>query len=204
MRGGARPRSKGPRSPAEGVAAVISTEGNHRQCALELEALPSRIQQVRRIVAAQLRYWRLHPLIDPTLVGITELLANVHRHARPDKRCSVELSFASGWLTIAVSDNDPRLPRVRDFEPLATCGRGLAMVVSMSDSWGTESLPDGGKVVWFTLRAETTVPARQVAEPSAVAARKVSPRAETALPEPSERWTPEVEREAADAVPLLV
>jgi len=132
----------------------VITEATPRQCALELEALPSRIQQVRRIVAAQLRYWRLEPLLDNTLLGITELLANVHRHAQPDKKCQVELTFASGWLTVAVTDSDPRLPRVREFEPLATCGRGLAMVVSMSDSWGTEAVSDGGKVVWFTLRAE--------------------------------------------------
>jgi hypothetical protein len=152
-----------------------------RQCALELEALPSRIQQVRRIVAAQLRYWHLEPLTDPALLGITELLANVHRHAEPDKRCSVELTFASGWLTIAVADGDPRLPRVRDFEPLGTCGRGLAMVVAMSDSWGTEALPGGGKVVWFTLRAEATVPCESVTAPVYVTVQHAARRPEVTL-----------------------
>jgi hypothetical protein len=146
----------------------VITEAS-RQCALQLEALPSRIQQVRRIVSAQLRYWQLEPLIDPALLGITELLANVHQHAEPHKRCSVELTFASGWLTTAVADSDPRLPRVRDFEPMATCGRGLAMVVAMSDSWGTEALQDGGKVVWFTLRAEAPVPYEPLEAPLAVA-----------------------------------
>lgn len=200
------PRSQGRALTAEGVAAVISSEGSKRQCALELEALPSRIQQVRRIVAAQLRYWRLDPLIDPTLLGITELLGNVHRHARPDKRCSVELSFASGWLTVAVSDSDPRLPRVREFEPLATCGRGLAMVVSMSDSWGTETVNDGGKVVWFTLRAEATVSSRAMTEQvSAAVVRKVAPRTLPVLPETPEAWAPVLDRLVpAAAEPVLV
>jgi hypothetical protein len=159
----------------------VITEATTRQCALELEALPSRIQQVRRIVAAQLRYWRLEPLLDNTLLGITELLANVHRHARPDKRCQVELTFASGWLTVAVTDSDPRLPRVREFEPLATCGRGLAMVVSMSDSWGTEAVSDGGKVVWFTLRAEAPAPRPALAVPLSVVVREAIRRAPDAM-----------------------
>jgi hypothetical protein len=157
----------------------VITEAS-RQCALQLEALPSRIQQVRRIVSAQLRYWQLEPLIDPALLGITELLANVHQHAEPHKRCSVELTFASGWLTTAVADSDPRLPRVRDFEPMATCGRGLAMVVAMSDSWGTEALQDGGKVVWFTLRAEAPVPHETLKTPLATAVQGAA--AQTAVP----------------------
>lgn len=152
-----------------------------RQCELELEVLPARIQQIRRIVAAKLRYWHLEALTDQSLLGITELLANVHRHAEPDKRCTVELTFASGWLTIAVCDSDPRLPRVRDFEPMGTCGRGLAMVVALSDSWGTEALTRGGKVVWFTLRAEAPVPSEQLADPVYVPVRQAGRRPEVTL-----------------------
>jgi anti-sigma regulatory factor (Ser/Thr protein kinase) len=131
----------------------------HRQCALELEAHPYRIQQIRRIVSAQLRYWRLDPLIDAASLGISELLANVHRHAKPDKRCSVRLSHAADRLTVAVADKDPRLPRLAATEPLATAGRGLAMVEALSDSWGTDLLPqDEGKVVWFVLRTPMPTP----------------------------------------------
>lgn len=152
-----------------------------RTCALELEALPARIQQIRRIVAAKLRYWRLQALTDQALLGTTELLANVHRHAEPHKRCTVEMCFASGWLTVAVCDGDPRLPRVRDFEPMGTSGRGLAMVVAMSDSWGTEALPGGGKAVWFTLRAETQLPAGTLADPPHTAVRQARRRTAATL-----------------------
>lgn len=133
-----------------------------RECALELDAHPYRIQQIRRIVSAQLRYWRLDPLIDAASLGISELLANVHRHAKPDKHCSVRLSHAADRLTVAVADNDPRLPKLAPAtsEPLATAGRGLAMVEAVSDSWGTDLLPeDGGKVVWFVLRTPMPRPA---------------------------------------------
>ncbi|MER6749142.1 ATP-binding protein [Streptomyces fungicidicus] len=129
-----------------------------RHCTVELQALPSRIGQVRRIVSAQLRYWHMDPLIDRASLGVTELLSNVHRHAQPDKTCTVEIELVLDRLKVSVHDHDPRLPVVADAGPLATCGRGLAMVAAMSESWG--ALPDGqsGKVVWFTLPAPSAAP----------------------------------------------
>lgn len=82
----------------------------NRQCTVELQALPSRIGQVRRIVSAQLRYWHLDPLIDEAALGVTELLTNVHRHAEPDKMCTVEIELLLDRLTISVHDHDPTLP----------------------------------------------------------------------------------------------
>ncbi len=133
---------------------------------MELQALPSRIGQVRRIVSAHLRYWHLDPLIDRAALGVTELLTNVHQHAQPDKLCTVELELLLDRLTVSVRDHDPRLPVVEDMgeiAPLATEGRGLAMVAAVSESWGAR--PDGeqGKVVWFTLPTSApsvAVPAR--------------------------------------------
>ncbi|MFJ4716758.1 ATP-binding protein [Streptomyces sp. NPDC088785] len=149
-----------------------------RHCMVELQALPSRIGQVRRIVSAQLRHWHLDPLIDLAALGITELLTNVHRHAEPDKRCTVELELFRNCLTLSVRDHDPRLPEVRTADSLATCGRGLAMVASVSRSWGVRPHIDGGKVVWFAL----PVPSPAVALPSlpvyatAAALRAEAPR----------------------------
>lgn len=137
---------------------------------MELQALPSRIGQVRRIVSAQLRYWHLDPLIDRAALGVTELLTNVHQHAQPDKMCTVEIELLLDRLMVSVRDNDPRLPVVADDkggESLATCGRGLAMVAAVSESWGVRPDGDSGKVVWFTLptpgatRATTGRPPRR-------------------------------------------
>jgi anti-sigma regulatory factor (Ser/Thr protein kinase) len=137
---------------------VISNPRRH--CTVELQALPSRIGQVRRIVSAQLRYWHLDPLIDRASLGVTELLSNVHRHARPDKTCTVEMELLLDRLTVSVRDHDPRLPVVEDADPLATCGRGLAMVAAVSESWGVRPDGDQGKVVWFTLPAPAARPVR--------------------------------------------
>ncbi|SCF98723.1 ATP-binding protein [Streptomyces sp. Ncost-T10-10d] len=124
-----------------------------RHCTVELQALPSRIGQVRRIVSAQLRYWHLDPLIDHAALGVTELLTNVHRHAQPDKSCTVEIELLLERLTVSVHDHDPRLPTVREASASSTSGRGLALIAAVSESWGVCPRGGAGKVVWFTLPA---------------------------------------------------
>ncbi|WP_329276019.1 ATP-binding protein [Streptomyces sp. NBC_00691] len=137
-----------------------------RYYAVELQALPSRIGQIRRIVSAHLRHWQLDALIDHAVLGVTELLTNVHRHAQPDKRCTVEIELLLDRLTVSVRDHDPRIPeavRCQDpldaydtgdgCEELATSGRGLAIVGAVSESWGVRPCGADGKVVWFTLAA---------------------------------------------------
>ncbi|MET9375933.1 ATP-binding protein [Streptomyces sp. NPDC002992] len=146
-----------------------------RHCTVELQALPSRIGQVRRIVSAHLRYWHLDALIDHAALGVTELLTNVHRHAQPDKMCTVEIELMLDRLTVSVRDNDPRIPGFGggtgagrsldslDIDGLATSGRGLAIIEAVSESWGIRPHGETGKVVWFTLPAptpEVAVPSR--------------------------------------------
>ncbi|WLQ32298.1 ATP-binding protein [Streptomyces castrisilvae] len=122
-----------------------------RHCTVELQALPSRIGQVRRIISAQLRYWHLDSLIDQTALGVTELLTNVHRHAQPDKSCTVEIELLLERLTVSVHDHDPRMPTVREADDSSTSGRGLALIAAVSESWGVRPRDGAGKAVWFTL-----------------------------------------------------
>ncbi|MET9836370.1 MULTISPECIES: ATP-binding protein [Streptomyces] len=154
---------------------------SRRHCVVELQALPSRIGQIRRIVSAQLRHWQLDPLIDRAALGVTELLSNVHRHALPDKTCVVEIELRLGRLTVSVIDSDPRLPVLRGAPagPLETSGRGLALVEALSEAWGVRERADGpGKVVWFSLTATPapvapTLPVSIVARPAREPARTV-------------------------------
>ncbi|SED88564.1 ATP-binding protein [Streptomyces sp. TLI_105] len=139
-----------------------------RYYAVELQALPPRIGQIRRIISAHLRHWQLDALVDQAVLGLTELLTNVHRHAQPDKGCKVEIELLLDRLTVSVRDHDPRLPEVRrsdaldasgalgpvdDLDALATSGRGLGIVGAVSESWGIRPCGADGKVVWFTLTA---------------------------------------------------
>ena len=175
------------RTSRRGVAAVIKHPSRH--CSVELQALPSRIGQVRRIVSAQLRYWHLDPLIDRAALGVTELLTNVHRHAQTDKNCTVEIELQLDRLTVSVRDHDPRLPVMEDgpeIAPMATCGRGLAMVAAVSESWGVRP-HDDGKVVWFTLPATTATP-KAAARPQHRVTEPAPRR--TAAPEPATAGAP--------------
>ncbi|MEV6793415.1 ATP-binding protein [Streptomyces sp. NPDC051320] len=158
----------------------------HREYVLDLEATPTRVPQVRRIVAAHLRHWQLEELIQPVSLGVCELLTNVHLHAGEDKHCTLELRWTGRNLTAAVLDACPRLPRLRCASPLVTTGRGLPMVATLSDSWGTQATADG-KVVWFTLRAQAgTGRPRVLRTPKpfvATAARAAAEAEKPALPQ---------------------
>ncbi|MEU9192268.1 ATP-binding protein [Streptomyces hundungensis] len=124
-----------------------------RQYTLSLHATPARIPQVRRIVAAHLRHWRLENILQPVSLGVCELLTNVHRHTEGDGSCVLELRWFRGQFAASVADGDPRLPRLQGPQPFAERGRGLALIAHLSDSWGTHTTPEG-KVVWFTLTAQ--------------------------------------------------
>ncbi|MFF8319437.1 ATP-binding protein [Streptomyces bobili] len=159
---------------------MISNPSRH--CTVELQALPSRIGQVRRIVSAQLRYWHLDPLIDRAALGVTELLTNVHLHAQPDKTCTVELELLLDRLTVSVRDHDPRLPEVDGLDTVdsfATCGRGLAMVAAVSEDWGARPDGESGKVVWFTLPAAVATPERAARPPRRLTADRLFPEVVT-------------------------
>lgn len=163
---------------------------------MELQALPSRIGQVRRIVSAQLRYWHMDPLIDRAALGVTELLSNVHRHARPDKSCTVELELLPDRLTVSVRDHDPRLPVPADATeatgatPLATCGRGLAMVAAVSESWGARPDGEDGKVVWFTLPAPATARSHPSGSPRRAVRGTPTPAVPTGAAAPTQAVVP--------------
>ncbi|MFD0384979.1 ATP-binding protein [Streptomyces stramineus] len=111
----ASPTSSGSRSRDQSTEQTL-----HRRA----PGSPPRIGQVRRIVSAQLRYWHLDQLIDSAALGVTELLTNVHRHAEPDKRCTVEIDLVLDQLTVSVRDHDPRLPASRTTTPAAPTAAG--------------------------------------------------------------------------------
>ncbi|MEH6373204.1 ATP-binding protein [Streptomyces sp. KLMMK] len=120
---------------------------------LHLEVRSGRLPQVERIVTAHLRYWQLEPLMRPVRLGVHELLANVHRHAGPDKRCTLQLHRSGQELTVSLTDRNTDLAALLGVHPATQPGRGLALIAALSDSWGVQPLPDG-KTVWFTIRAQ--------------------------------------------------
>ncbi|MBD2830849.1 ATP-binding protein [Streptomyces pratensis] len=120
-----------------------------RHYLVELQVSAERISQLRRIVAAHLRHWSLELHVRPVCRAAEELLTNVQRHVGEGHRCVLELRWTGRHLTVSVSDEDSRMPRLRDGG-----GGGLSRVMALSDSWGTCRTTDG-KAVWFTRYAES-------------------------------------------------
>ncbi|WP_128977725.1 ATP-binding protein [Streptomyces roseicoloratus] len=126
----------------------------------------------RLLAAGQLRDWEVSPgVTERAEQVVAELAANAVLHGRVrgrDFRVTLTLDPAIGVLRIAVTDargerRPSPVPTHRTDDPDA--GRGLLLVAALTDHWGTEPYPPGGKTVWAELalrapvRAASTPPA---------------------------------------------
>jgi anti-anti-sigma factor len=122
---------------------------------LVLAPIPTAPATARAFVRDVLGYWQL-ALPDNTLVAravllASELVANAVIHARTELRLRVELR--GDLLHLAVRDGNPWMLRLVAIpDPEAEGGRGLWLVEQLARAWGVNRHPDGGKVVWCTLR----------------------------------------------------
>jgi anti-anti-sigma regulatory factor/anti-sigma regulatory factor (Ser/Thr protein kinase) len=108
----------------------------------------------RQYVRDVLEYWRLalpdDGVIDRAELLADELVTNAVLHARTSLRLRLELY--GDLLHVAVHDASPRLLRLVPDDPHSEAGRGLGLLERLSTAWGVHQRPDGGKVVWCTLR----------------------------------------------------
>lgn len=88
-------------------------------------------------------------LADAAAVVVTELAANVVKHARTLMWVSVDVGADDDRIRVEVGDRSPGLPVERS--PGATSGRGLLIVDRLTDAWGVDPTP-GGKTVWAELK----------------------------------------------------
>ncbi|MER5183394.1 SpoIIE family protein phosphatase [Streptomyces sp. NPDC002896] len=100
--------------------------------------------EARALAAAQLRAWRLDPLVDITELLVSELVTNALRHARGPIRLRL---LRSQSLLCEVSDGSTTTPHVRRAAETDEGGRGLAMVALLAQRWGTRHSTQG-KTIW--------------------------------------------------------
>ncbi|MEU5839383.1 ATP-binding protein [Streptomyces diacarni] len=105
----------------------------------------------RRTVRAYVHLWGLGPLADDASLCTHELLANVPRHTG-SRKCTLALVQYPGRLRVTVSDTSSELPVARNPDWVAETGRGLFLLNQLTDTWGVDVNPDGGKDVWFEMR----------------------------------------------------
>jgi anti-sigma regulatory factor (Ser/Thr protein kinase) len=90
--------------------------------------------------------------VEAAELMISELATNSVRHAHSDFEVAIRLSRRD--IRVEVSDHGQGQPVPRSPRPWEQSGRGLQIVLQLSDAWGINPSPNG-KLVWFTLRLST-------------------------------------------------
>jgi serine phosphatase RsbU (regulator of sigma subunit)/PAS domain-containing protein len=98
----------------------------------------------RRHVRDQLAAWCLEELTMTTELVVSELVANVVRHARGPYRLRL---LRSESLVCEVFDGSLTTPRPRRAAWTDEGGRGLQLIAALCDRWGTRNVATG-KVIW--------------------------------------------------------
>ncbi|MGN6522267.1 MAG: SpoIIE family protein phosphatase [Actinomycetes bacterium] len=108
------------------------------------------VAAARHALGDSLEAWGLGraELAGTALLLVSELVTNAIRYAAHDVELLARRSERSLW--VEVSDDDTRLPRLRHARLDDEGGRGLALVDTLADAWGTRATHQG-KVVWFRL-----------------------------------------------------
>ncbi|MET9931004.1 MULTISPECIES: ATP-binding protein [unclassified Streptomyces] len=141
-------------NPAPGSAASHPT--GHPAYSQTLPREPRSAAVARRLVRTALTVWGLEPLIEDATLVITELVSNAVDHGRlPSIRVIVSRPSAN-VIRLGVVDRSKTVPTLRtDADEDRTRGRGLLLVGTLTDRWGTE-LYRWGKQVWAELRQGET------------------------------------------------
>ena len=105
---------------------------------------PRAAGEARRHVRDQLASWRLEELTMTTELVVSELVANVVRHARGPYRLRL---LRSRSLVCEVFDGSLTTPRPRRASWTDEGGRGLQLIAALCDRWGTRNVTTG-KVIW--------------------------------------------------------
>jgi hypothetical protein len=113
---------------------------------------PRAAGEARQHVRDQLASWHLDELTTTTELVVSELVANVVRHARGPYRLRL---LRSRSLVCEVFDGSLTTPRPRRASWTDEGGRGLQLIAALCDRWGTRNVTTG-KVIW----TEQSLPAR--------------------------------------------
>src|SRR4051812_25710468 len=123
-----------------------------------LAAVEVSVPQGRDFVRSWLRSRPQHYDEDSAVLLTSELLTNALQHATG--AFEIRVSDRPGWLRVEVVDETPDAAPVltlNDVQALDDHGRGLQLVNSLADRWGSHVLTHSGgirtKVVWFELAA---------------------------------------------------
>jgi serine phosphatase RsbU (regulator of sigma subunit)/PAS domain-containing protein/anti-sigma regulatory factor (Ser/Thr protein kinase) len=105
---------------------------------------PRAAGQARKYIREQLSLWGLDDLTMTTELIGSELVGNVVRHAKGPVHLRL---LHSAGLICEVSDGSLTMPRIRRASETDEGGRGLQLVATLSQRWGTRYTA-AGKCIW--------------------------------------------------------
>lgn len=120
---------------------------------------PGSVSAARRFATLTMTRWGLAERGDDVAIVVSELLSNALRHGLapladgcPDRPIRLGLVHSGPSVLCAVADPSDLLPVPREADCLDESGRGLHVIASLSDQWGS-CMARGrpGKVVWATF-----------------------------------------------------
>jgi anti-sigma regulatory factor (Ser/Thr protein kinase) len=121
--------------------------GRSMDAAADFRAAPESVAAARDFLREHLERWEIADLADAAVIVLSEIAANVVRHAQTDY--AVLAAWCPPTLRVDVRNGSTVVPAIRDFAG-EEGGFGLRMVDTLADEWGIERYRDG-KSVWFTL-----------------------------------------------------
>jgi len=89
---------------------------------------------------------------DDILVCTSELATNALQHTPPGRMFRVCVTLTRGTLRLEVHDAGDGMPQVREAVEDDDRGRGLLLVATLADNWGTSRRDGPGKIVWAAFR----------------------------------------------------
>lgn len=119
---------------------------------LDLPATPRASAETRRALHAFVEGTPYQDRADDAAVALSELATNAVLHGR--EPLSLRVALLADRLRVEVRDGSSLTPSFSMLDVAAVTGRGLLLVANLTDRWGLDPLPGGGKAVWFELDLE--------------------------------------------------
>ena len=119
----------------------------------ELPPTPTASSLVRGWLRTTLQTWSLDGFGEVTELLATELVTNVVQHVR--EPMSVRVFKLPSSIRVEVDDPSPQVPSLYRADATDEGHRGMFIVESLANRWGTTTHPDNGKTVWFELDVMT-------------------------------------------------
>lgn len=119
-----------------------------------MRRVPESAEAARKLVRAALAAWGQEGLIEDAALVITELVSNTVDHARLESIRVVVTRPSEKFVRLGVVDRSRNVPYLRtDSNGDNTRGRGLLLVDTLTDRWGTDRYR-WGKQVWGEMTCD--------------------------------------------------